>query len=411
MNVSTPDTPVVDTGSTPPRWRELWFPASVYGAVSAVLLVAQHLSAEQNSGGDFALRWRGLHYYLHSWSQFDGPEYVRIATEGYSYTPGVRSNIVWFPLYPNLMRAARWAVDDPIVAGVAVSLIGGVVAAVLWWRWLRVVELSGRERTVAFLALMLYPYGWYLYGAVHSDSVFLAAVLGAFLLVERRQYLLAGLVGALATAGRPTGLALAPALVLLAMEREGFLSAPAHGRSWVTRWELPVAVDRGRWRWALLLPLVALVGVGAYMTYLAVRFGEPFAFATNQRVYHPTRFPWLKLAFLTRWRDFSDDPRYALTIGAQMLISLAVLVATPRVGRRFGWGYAAFCASLVLIPASSTPDFMGSGRYMIAAFPAFALYGSWLSRRRRWTADIALGLGATALVGLAMGFARSWYLS
>lgn len=409
--MSAPETVDEATETAPRRWREVWFPAGVYAAVASVLLVAQHVSARQRLGDDWGWDWRGLNYYLRSWSQFDGPEYVRIATEGYSYTPGQRSNIVWFPLYPNLLRAARWVVEDPIVAGVAVSLVGGVVAAVLWWRWLRGAELTGRERTVAFLALMLYPYGWYLYGAVHSDSVFLASVLGAFLLVERRRYLLAGLVGALATAGRPTGLALAPALVLLATERERFLVVPAAGREWIRRWRVPLAVDRARWRWALLLPLLALLGIGAYMTYLAVRFGEPFAFATNQRAYHPTRYPWLKLAVFVRWRDFSDDPRYALTITAQMLLSVAVLVSSPRVGRRFGWGYALFCASLVLIPASSTPDFMGSGRYLIAAFPAFALYGSWLSRRERWVPKLALGLGAVALVGLSMGFARSWYLS
>src|SRR5918992_2478196 len=42
--------------------------------------------------------------WLELWAQWDSEHYVRIATEGYSYTPGTFSNIPFFPLYPLLIR-------------------------------------------------------------------------------------------------------------------------------------------------------------------------------------------------------------------------------------------------------------------------------------------------------------------
>jgi hypothetical protein len=52
---------------------------------------------------------------------------------------------------------------------------------------------------------------------------------------------------------------------------------------------------------------------------------------------------------------------------------------------------------------------MGTGRYLIAAFPAFALAGERCSELRwgRW----ALALGGVVMVALSMGFSRSWYLT
>ena len=53
---------------------------------------------------------------------------------------------------------------------------------------------------------------------MYADSLFLLCAIGAFVLLERRWYLAAGLVGALATAGRPVGVAVAVGLVVRTLE-------------------------------------------------------------------------------------------------------------------------------------------------------------------------------------------------
>lgn len=386
------------------------FPLAFWGGMTATMLVLQHVSARvlrERSWSPWP--WRGIGWYLGGWSQFDGPEYLKIAQFGYRYTPGVRSNIVWFPLYPLTVRAVHLVLQNWLVSGLVVSAVCGAAAAVLLWRWLDGQGMGGAARRLAFCAAFCYPYAWYLYGVVHSDSMFLLLVLGCFLLVEADRPVLAGLVGALATATRPTGMAVIPAVVVLVWERRGLLVVPEGATGLVARWRLPVRLVKERWSAAMLAPFLVLGGIGTWMLYLGVRWGDPLAFKTNQTVYHPGNLPLLKRAFLVRWRDFGDSPSYTLTITLQFLLAVVVVLSVPAVARRFGWGYAVFVAALVAIPTVSTEDFMGTGRYLIAAFPAWALWGErWSDRRRGWVPVAASGV---LMVLLSMGFARSWYLT
>jgi hypothetical protein len=401
------------------------------------LLTVQHLSARVTRGDGLRLSGRPLRYYLDGWSQFDGPEYIKIATQGYSYVPGERSNIVWFPLYPLLLRAANRVVSDPLIAGVVVSAIAGLAAAILLWAWTRSVRLSGNAQIWAICACLLYPYGWYLYGVVHADSLFLALAVASFFLVERAYagghrvplLVLAGVVGAMATATRPTGMALVIGLAALVAERAGVVTAldrpaegqpgggqPAGGQSarvWPARvWRayvprLTVAVSR--FEPEQLLVLIAALGVGAYSWYLWRNWGDPIAFVTNERVYHPGDLPWLKRQFLVRWRDMTDVT-YTLTITLQAVLAVSVLALTPRIRRQFGFGYAVYCIALVAIPTLSTEDFMGTGRYLIAAFPAWASVGTWVAERPRRRGAV-LWCSAALMVAMAAAFSRSWYLT
>lgn len=79
-------------------------------------------------------------------------------------------------------------------------------------------RLPHRAAVLAVVVLLVYPYAFYLYGPMYADSLFLLSAVGAFALLERRWYLAAGLVGALATAGRPVGVAVVAGLVVRTLE-------------------------------------------------------------------------------------------------------------------------------------------------------------------------------------------------
>ncbi len=49
-------------------------------------------------------------------------------------------------------------------------------------------------------------------------------------------------------------------------------------------------------------------------------------------------------------------------------------------GERLGWGYGIYVAVVVGMPVLSTKDFMGVGRYLIAAFPVFLTLATMLRR-------------------------------
>ena len=72
----------------------------------------------------------------------------------------------------------------------------------------------------------------------------------------------------------------------------------------------------------------------------------------------------------------------ALLLTLQALACLAaVLLLLPRVRRLFGWGYLAYAAVVLAIPIIGTKDFMGTGRYVLAAFPVIAAAGDSLATR------------------------------
>ena len=84
--------------------------------------------------------------------------------------------------------------------------------------------------------------------------------------------------------------------------------------------------------------------------------------------------------------------------------------ARPEVFRRFGRGYGVFVLLLIGLSALSTKNFFGMSRYLLAAFPCFAVAGELVGDRPllRRTATVASGLG---LVLLTAAFSRGYYLS
>jgi hypothetical protein len=292
---------------------------------------------------------------------------------------------------------------------VVVSFASGLAATVLFWVWLGQRGVTARCRRLALAALLLFAWGWYLYGVVYGDGLYLALALGSFLLAERRQLVAATLVGALATAVRPTAVTLVLGLLVLAAERDGALTWRGFGGR--LRW--PVAVDLHQLRPRHGLPLLSLAGVAAFSAYEGIRFGQPLLWLEVQDKWSqgPSAGPrsWFKLHMAARLIRVHELD-YIVKNAAQAGIVLAVAISVPLVIRRFGLGYGAYLAGLVAFVAFGANDFVGAGRYMLAAFPAAAVLGEWLAPRRRATVTW-LALSAAGLVVQTALFAHGSYLS
>jgi hypothetical protein len=252
----------------------------------------------------------------------------------------------------------------------------------------------------ALAAFLLFPYAFYLYGVVYADALFIAALLGAFLLLEADQPLLAGLAGAVATAARPVGIVVVLGLVVRALERRGAFEPSAAG-----------PVDWRKARWADAGVLLSLLGLAGWCVYLWSRFDDPFAFASAQAAWHQGAGPatWLKVQF---FRDVADlrSPRAWVLFMAHPVLTIAFACLLPRVFRRFGVGYGVYTAALIGLSALSTKNFFGMARYLLAAFPIFAVLGELLVERpglRR----VVLSASGVGLVVLTAVFGTGYYLS
>ncbi len=97
-----------------PAWRGPLLAAGLAATVAVVLFVVSGLAVA-------LLPWSGQphvfppftgHRLVEGWAQWDSGWYYRIARDGYSYVEGQQSTVVFFPVYPLLMRVTAGAVGE-----------------------------------------------------------------------------------------------------------------------------------------------------------------------------------------------------------------------------------------------------------------------------------------------------------
>ena len=153
--------------------------------------------------------WAGLGEGL--WQRFttagDSPHYLYLAQNGYQRS-GEQSNlIVFYPLYPLLLRLlGALAGGRYALCGMALSQLcfGGAAVCL---RALAGRRLPAGGARCAAAALLLYPFAFFAFG-VYTEGLFLLLSLAALYLLETRRWGAAGVAAALAALCRTQGLAL-----------------------------------------------------------------------------------------------------------------------------------------------------------------------------------------------------------
>jgi hypothetical protein len=240
---------------------------------------------------------------------------------------------------------------------------------------------------------------------VYSEALFLLCALVAFVAFERDHLALAGVAGAAASATRLVGLAVAIALVVGVVERRRVLAGHG-GRRW--RHRVDVSRLRPHDPWVLL----AFAGFVGWSGFLWRRFGDPLLFSTVQASWGQGGGldTWFKRDFFASVLGAGDDRLYAYGLLAHLAVSVGVVWSVPGVARRFGVRYGAYVAVVAIIPLAGSQDLQCMGRYLLVAFPSFALLGAVLAERpglRR----LVLPLSAAALVAYTVGFANGRYVA
>jgi hypothetical protein len=323
-----------------------------------------------------------------TFARYDSGHFEGIAWSGYRPTPGGRSNIAFFPVYPLMMRAVARLFGRQhaifYISGIAVSWTCFVLAMVALY-YLARLDLPPPDAERAVLLTMIFPFSFF-YGLVYSESTFLLFAVLAFYLFRTRRWLLGGICGAVATATRVPGILLLPPLAWLAWQQAR-----------------PVRGDRVAAATGLVL---AASGFAAYCAYVYRLTGDPLEWmATLQRWgYHPGGSPWTTPIGLVR-RLATEPYRYLTTEHMAVYDTLygvtGVLfaLAIPFVWRRFGAAYGLFMLLNLWLPLSSGA-LEGIGRYCSVLFPCFI----WLASLRSQTLFTALVIGFSMFytLGLAL---------
>lgn len=319
-------------------------------------------------------------------ARWDSGWYVSIAEGGYEAPPvrvGQETNHAFFPLYPALMRGAARATGlDVARAGALVSAAALLGALLLLAAWTR--RGFGEERVwPTLLAFLAFPTSFF-FAAVYSESLLLFLALAAVLAAEKDRDGLAAAAGLLSGLTRISGLVLAPALFLVSGRRSRELGRPA-----------PRALLR-----AGLVGASPLAGFGLFCLYFHERFGDALLFVKAQHNWSreaKTVFDGPRLILEEVWRDLSTGHILAKSPVRTMegVFLLLFLFLAWRLAARRLWPEALYVFLTVAIVFTSGTLESG-GRYVLPAFPAFAVLGGLSSRPAFFRALVALSIVAQA---------------
>ena len=362
------------------------FAIAVYLGTRALLLLVAFVNG--------ALRH---HSFSHELAQWDGLWYRELADRGYpNHVVHVQSTLGFFPLYSGLMwlishafvvPVAHYQILSATVAGVLVSGAGGLVATVLvgrlaagWWG-----EPAARR---AVLIFCLFP-GSVVFSMVYAEGVMLPLAAGCILALQRRRWVLAGVLAGLATATEPEALV----LVLVCAVSAG-LELRRRGLH-----------DRAALR-SLLAPVLSVTGAGAFAAFLWIWTGSPFASLIAQRDGWSERTDVAAIVHLAQWlgdqislRHF-DHPTIDLNLvvgfgGAILLLILLVLVIRNYREMSVEAIVWTLGISWLALTSEYTPPMP---RLIITAFPAVMVLARYV-RGRAFT--LLLWVNGVMLVGLS----------
>jgi hypothetical protein len=235
-------------------------------AVALVTAVFSHLSLSKELAN-----WDGRWYLEMAQHQFPRHVTVHFSTLGFLPAYGM---LIWL--------VAHVFFCSYVVAGVLISLIGGLAAVVLvqrltseWWG-----RATGQRAAILFC---LFP-GSVVFSIVYPESVLLPLAVGCLLALRRRRWVLAGLLAGLATAVEADALVLVPVCIVasaLEISNKG--------------WSDPSA------RRSVAAPLLAPLGAVGAGVFLWVWAGTPFATYDAQRIaWHESTTPLARIDELRR---------------------------------------------------------------------------------------------------------------
>jgi Gpi18-like mannosyltransferase len=264
-------------------------------------------------------------------SRWDSLLYQQIATLGYEYADDGKGHLVaFFPLLPLLIRGLMRLGFSFAAAGTLLNHGAFLAALVILYRW--VAEMQGRSAARWATAVLAWLPASLFSSVVYTEALFLLFTTATLRAFEHQRYGQTALWGAIATATRPTGLALIPALL-------------------ITTWR------QKRPAIAYLASLSTGIGVFLFSLYCGWRFGDPVAFLKAQKGWdRAVGLPWQGwLKILTQitvgpvdWTNgVVKDPWHPILIGLLLGIAYALWKSRQRIGT-IAMGYG-FCVLGVLL--------------------------------------------------------------
>lgn len=282
-------------------------------------------------------------------SNWDGPQYIQIAREGYQN----KDVTEFFPLYPVLTRAADSVTSSYLYSALLISWVSLVFAV---YFYIKIIKLyfkvnSNLEALRGVFFFLLFPSAVVLL-ATYTEALFAALSLGAIYFALKKRYLPAAIFTMFATATHINGVFVLILVALLLLEAREKLSR------------------------VILTIVIGSLGLLSYMSYLWVHYKNPLEFLVGQKANG-----WLHNGYLHHLTSTFS----ALDLIGLVLIALSVVYWWNRKKSFAVYSFLYLCIPIV------GGQFTGFDRYALMAFPfQLMLYERFRNRQFAYTVCIIL---------------------
>ena len=346
--------------------------------------------------------------WIWGFGNFDGIHYLKIMQDGYK---AIFSQ-AFFPLYPllgrvltlvNVFTPRNFQLDTNIFVDPAYFYNAFILSNVLFipalYYLYKLFRLDYSEKTAfsAIILLLVFPTSFY-FGAIYTESLFLLLVVLSLYLSRKKNYLLAGIFAALASATRILGLSL---FVVLFIEIISDIKA-RH-----------LIVKSGQFVKSIFGLLIAPLGTAAYMVYLKIATGDWLYFLTAQPSFGAERsakpFILLPQVIYRYFKIFTSSSVPSLQYFTAVneffltLIPLTLLLVFFKKIRLSYWLFAIIC----LVTPTLTGTLSSMPRYALMAFLLLPLVVEKTGKYYKYLVFLFLILGVI-LVSL---FTRGYWVA
>lgn len=354
-------------------WRALLFIiAAVFSQV--IPLRPDYTAVKMGTTPYLSLLW--------PWANFDGVHYLSIATAGYD-----RFQYAFFPGYPGLIHFFSQAID-PLISSLLISNAAALAVLILLSK-LWSLEFGKAVAGQGLILFLAFPSAFFL-GSSYTESLFLVLVIGSFLAARKNNFGLAALLTAGASLTRLVGVFLIPALLIM--------------------WWLGKREKRN-----LVYIALAAVGFLGVILFNYREMQDPLYFFHVQPSFGAGRsgeslilLPQVIFRYI---KIFLTSAPFTLTYFAavqEFVLTMLALVTLAVGMKKVNFSYWMFSLGVLLTP-TLTGTLSSMPRYVLAAFPIFALAAVLIKNR------FLFWMTATLLMALqifnVMLFTRGYWVS
>jgi hypothetical protein len=310
------------------------------------------------------------------WNRWDAPHYLNIAEHGYRNTEEHGFLLVFFPLYPWLIRLAAAITRNYFAAAILVSTFASVAAGLLLQRLAR-LDWSPAVARQAVWFFFIFPTSYFLHIG-YTESLFLALSIGCFLAARTGHWTWVGVLGAGACLTRINGFML---VLPVAIEA----------------WQQYRATRRINLRWLSIAAMPCGFAVYLWLNYRITGNWLAFLQIQKENFFKELMWPWVSI--LDLWSRIPEEN--AMTGVQEFAYVVLGLACTVWSWFRLRTSYAVWI-TLNWLLITSTSFVLSVPRYTLVLFPMFFLFARAGASRHLWFALIS----AWSLLFLALFVSR-----